>query len=209
MLGGRGGTPSSHDGGGVPHPVMVGLIPHPVMVGGTPSSHGRGVPHLVMVGGTPSGHGGGQGYPGYLPTIQTWPGGYPQCTTPLSRPGQGYPGYPPPSRPGMGYPPPPSRPSMGYPPPRPGTGYPPPMVNRQTFPSINITFPHTTYAGSKNLGAHTALNCKGSFTLCDFVLLVTAICTLLMMDDTSLSTMYESTLMTYQSCGMIVVMQCN
>ena len=29
-------------------------------------------------------------------------------------------------------------------------GTPPPKVNRQTFPSINITFPRTTYAGGKN-----------------------------------------------------------
>ena len=29
-------------------------------------------------------------------------------------------------------------------------GNPPPKVNRQTFPSINITFPRTTYAGGKN-----------------------------------------------------------
>ena len=28
---------------------------------------------------------------------------------------------------------------------------PPPKVNRQTFPSINITFPRTTYAGGKNV----------------------------------------------------------
>ena len=30
-----------------------------------------------------------------------------------------------------------------------GPGTPPPRVNRQTFPSINITFPRTTYAGGK------------------------------------------------------------
>ena len=35
----------------------------------------------------------------------------------------------------------------GYPPPPPGPGTPPPKVNRQIFPSINITFPRTTYAG--------------------------------------------------------------
>ena len=37
----------------------------------------------------------------------------------------------------------------GYPP-EPEMGYPPRNVNRQTFPSINITFPRTTYAGGKN-----------------------------------------------------------
>ena len=40
-------------------------------------------------------------------------------------------------------------PACGTPPP-PGPGTPPPKVNRQTFPSINITFPRTTYAGGKN-----------------------------------------------------------
>ena len=80
-------------------------------------------------GGTPSSHGGG-GYPihscgggGY--PIQSWWGD----------------GVPPPSRPGKRYPPPTIHTWDGVPPP------PPPMVNRQTFPSINITFPRTTYAG--------------------------------------------------------------
>ena len=51
--------------------------------------------------------------------------------------------------PGMGYPPPPYLDlGWGTPLPRPEMGYPPhPKVNRQTFPSINITFPRTTYAG--------------------------------------------------------------
>ena len=39
---------------------------------------------------------------------------------------------------------------LGPPPLRPGPGTPHPKVNRQTFPSINITFPRTTYTGGKN-----------------------------------------------------------
>ena len=131
--------------GGI-HPVMVGGIPHPVWWGvphsvvvGVPNPVMVGVPHPVMVGGTP----------GYPPPIQTWD------WVPL-RPGMGYPpdleqGTPYPSRPGMGYPQP--RPVMGYPPhPDLGQGtLPPPMVNRQTFPSINITFSHTTYAGGNEV----------------------------------------------------------
>ena len=40
----------------------------------------------------------------------------------------------------------------GVPPTQTWDGTPPlPMVNRQTFPSINITFPHTTYTGGKNI----------------------------------------------------------
>ena len=72
-----------------------------------------------------------RGYP-----IQTWSGGYPRYPPDLRwgtpQPDLGW-GTPPPARPGMGYPPPPPR-----------------NVNRQTFPSINITFPRTTYAGGKN-----------------------------------------------------------
>ena len=47
-----------------------------------------------------------------------------------------------PSRPGQGG-------TLGTPT-RPGMGYTPTVVNRQTFPSTNITFPHTTYAGGNN-----------------------------------------------------------
>ena len=84
-----------------------------------------GIPHPVMVGGTQYSHGGG-----YL-------------------------GYPPPSRPGRGSTPGTPHPDLGWGTPPPsdlgwGTPPPPPMVNRQTFPSINITFPRTTYAGGKN-----------------------------------------------------------
>ena len=100
--------------------------------------------------------------PGWYP-IQSWPGvGYPiQSLLGVPHPGfvggthpgfvEGFPGYPP-SRPGMGYPPsagwgtpPYSDLGQGTPPPPP-----PPMVNRQTFPRINITFPRTTYATGKN-----------------------------------------------------------
>ena len=88
-----------------------------------------------------------------------WSGGYhilgPGGTP--SRPGQGG-TLGTPLRPEMGYPPYlrwgtlPARPGMGYPPlARPRMGFPPSaMVNRETFPSINITFPRTTYAGGKN-----------------------------------------------------------
>ena len=49
----------------------------------------------------------------------------------------------------------PSGPETRYPPPTTVQGWigypsPPQKVNRQTFPSINITFPRTTYAGGKN-----------------------------------------------------------
>ena len=79
---------------------------------------------------------------GYTPTIETWDGVPPPIQTwdgvpPYPDLGQGTPHHP-----DLGW---------GTPPlPKPGTGYPPPpMVNRQTFPSINITFPRTTYAGGK------------------------------------------------------------
>ena len=108
-----GGTPSSHGGGtlGMPH--------HQDLAGGYLSSHGggwggylgtpnhpdltRGIFHPVMV-----------GVPQVPPTIQTWPGGFPiqslggTCITPHHPDLAGrYPKYPPPppSRPGMGYPP--------------------------------------------------------------------------------------------------------
>ena len=117
--------------------------------GGTPSSHGRGVPHPVMVGGTPSSHGGGtQG------TRQTPDLGW--GTPPTIRPGMGYPTIQtwdgvPPHQTWNGVTLPPSRPGMGYPP--------QPMVNRQTFPSINITFPRTTYAGGNNCKSWGSLYC--------------------------------------------------
>ena len=122
--------------------------------GGTPSSYDGG--------GTPSSHGGG--YP------SSHGGGYARYPS-SSRPGQGVPRYPPPSKPGKGYPP--TRPGTGYPHPDLGQGTPPPpMVNRQTFPSINITFPRTTYAGGKNMGSDwlrtpllTSTGCK-QLTLC-------------------------------------------
>ena len=142
-----GATPSTHGGGGYSIQSWWGGYPIQSWWGGYP---------IIMVG-------------GYPPTIQTWPmgphpvmGGYP----PTIRPGMGYPpptirpgmgdGVPPPTtiRPGMGHPLP-HHPDLGYPPPTiqtwDGAPPPPPMVNRQTFPSINITFPRTTYAGGKKL----------------------------------------------------------
>ena len=116
-----GGTPSSH-GGGVPPPSRPGQGGYPV------------TPHHPDLGwGNPPPSRPGMGYP--HPTIQTWDG------------------YPLPSRPGMGY-----SPTIqtwdGVPPPTiqtwDGVPPPPPMVNRQTFPRINITFLRTTYAGGKN-----------------------------------------------------------
>ena len=157
----RGDASSSH-GGGVPHPGHGGGYPIQSWWGGNPSSHSAGgVPHPVMVGGTP-------GTPPHHPDLA----------------GGGYLGYPPPSWPGMGYPSPhhpdlgwgtpPHHPDLGWGtpptpfqtwdgvPPYPALrwGTPPPMVNRQTFPSINITFPRTTYAGGKYI------NCTSSTTTC-------------------------------------------
>ena len=80
--GGRGGTPSSHGGGG-----------------GT-----QGTPHhLDLAGGIPQVP--PQTWDGVPPPVKTWDGVPPHPDlgwgTPMSRPGMGYP----PSRPGMGYPP--------------------------------------------------------------------------------------------------------
>ena len=139
-------------------------------VGGYPIQSWWGVPHPIMVGG---------GYPiqswwGVLKVPPTHPDlarGYPRYPPP-HHPDLGWGthhhpdlrlGTPPPSKPGMGYPPHHQtwdgvpltiRPGMRYPPPPPDQGWstpPSPMVNRQTFPSINITFPRTTYTGGKNL----------------------------------------------------------
>ena len=138
------------------------------MGGGSPSSHGGGTGTPQTWDGVPPPSRPGMGYPSPVqtwdgvPPIQTWDGVPPHLDL----------GWGTPPRPGTEYSP---RPEMGYPPdlgwgtppcpdlwwgtpqtrdgvpPRPGTGYPcPPMVNRQTFPSINITFPRTTYAGGKN-----------------------------------------------------------
>ena len=100
----------------------------------------------------------GQGpMPGYTPPI-SWMGYPPVQTWDLDggTPHQQDGGYPiqtwdgvPPPRLGTGYPP-----DLGQPTPPTQTwdGVPPqPIVNRQTFPSINITFPRTTYAGGKNV----------------------------------------------------------
>ena len=70
-------------------------------------------------------------------------------------------GYLPPPKSETGYPPPlkiwdrvtPQKSETWDPPPpvHGWIGYLPPKVNRQTFPSINITFPRTTYAGGNNV----------------------------------------------------------
>ena len=113
---------------------------------------GGGYPIQSWRGSTPSSQGGvpDQGTPnpdlGWGTPTQTWDG---------VPPTQIWDRVPPP-RPGMGYPPTqtcdwvPLHPDLGWDtsPPRPFYP-PPPMVNRQTFPSINITFSHTTYAGDK------------------------------------------------------------
>ena len=72
-------------------------------------------------------------------------------------------GVPPPG-PGKGYPP--CRPGKGVcpPPPMSWMGYPPPprksvSVNRLTFPSINITFPRTSYASGNWLLDHSKSGC--------------------------------------------------
>ena len=140
-----------------------GAVPHPVLAGGYP------IPGL------------GGGYP-----IQSWPGRYPIQSllrgvpqgTPHPDLGWGTPlcqldKVPLPSRPRMGMPPPVSW--MGYPPPPPGPGMgylPPPMVNRQTFQSINITFPRTTYAGGKDKPIPSVLLflMQLSFVPCDVIL---------------------------------------
>ena len=165
-----GGTPSRHVGG-VPHPGHGGGgYPIQVMVGrGTPSSHGGegypiqswggtpGIPHHPDLGWVTPHHpdlarGGTLGNP---PTIQTWDGVPPNHPdlgwgTP-HHPDLGW-GTPHPDH-GWGTPPQPSRPGMGYPPTQTWDEVPPPppMVNRQTFPSINITFPRTTYAGGNKV----------------------------------------------------------
>ena len=116
-------------GGGVPHP-RSGGVPHP-RSGGYPIPGLRGVP-CSRSGGVPSPMSGGYPIPGLGETpSQVW-------------------GVPCPARPQMGYPPWPDL-EWGIPlPPDLRWGTPPAMVNRQTFPSINITFPRTTYAGGKN-----------------------------------------------------------
>ena len=137
--------------------------------GGTPIQSWWGVPK-----GTTHHPDLARGYPGYPPTIHTWTGvpphhphlagswGTPSLSRvplPLSRPGMGYPTQtwstptqtcdrvPPWPRLGMGSPLTwdrvPCTQTWDWIPPQ-------TMVNRQTFPSINITFPRTMYAGGNN-----------------------------------------------------------
>ena len=97
-----------------------------------------GVPPPPWRWGTPLSKGGVSPTPcprlGYLPVHPRF--GYPPVQgwgTPLYKAGSGYP----PIQGWIGYPPRQGWIGMGY----------PPKVNRQTFPSINITFPRTTYVG--------------------------------------------------------------
>ena len=106
------------------------------MVRGTPSSHGG-------EGSIPSCH--GMGVPQGTPT-RPWMG-YPHQDLAWGTPIQTWDGVPPTQT--WDWVPLPSRPGIGYPLSRPGMGYPPLMVNRQTFPSINITFTLTMYVGGK------------------------------------------------------------
>ena len=118
------GTPSSLGWGGVPHPVLD--------QGGTPSQLDGVPPYWTRVG-VPLSVGWG------TPPIWNWDG-VPPCQLD---------GVPPSAEPEMGYPP---SAGWGTPSPGPGMEYPPqPMVNRKTFPSINITFPRTTYAGGNKI----------------------------------------------------------
>ena len=73
---------------------------------------------------------------------------FPFTETGTPHPVQGWMSLPENLRPGI----PPSNPRLDQPTRKSETWDPPPppKVNRQTFPSINITFPRTTYAGGKN-----------------------------------------------------------
>ena len=129
-----GGTPSSHGGEGVPHPVMVGGgypiqswwgypgCPPPSRPG--PSGYPWGTPlHPDLAGVPPPTI---KTWPGY-PPIQTWLGGVPWGTPYHPDLAGEYPGYPhhpdlawgypwvPPIQTWLGYSPPPSRPDQGTP----------------------------------------------------------------------------------------------
>ena len=115
--------------------------------GGTQSQVRGGVPSLRSgEGGTPSQVPGGYPIPGLGVPHPDLVRGRGYSRYPLPRNGMGYP-FPLPG-PGMGYPP---RPKIGYPPGQTWDRVPPPRPQcEQTFPSINITFSRTTYAGGKN-----------------------------------------------------------
>ena len=105
---------------------------HAVPVRGTPFLSNRGYPHPSQWGGTPSFLMGGTPIlcdVGVPPSRSWWEGGTPLQTWKGGYSIQTWEGVPP-----IG--------QMGVPPPT--------SVDRQTFPSINITFPHTLYADSNN-----------------------------------------------------------
>ena len=117
-----------------------------ILGGGVPHPRSRGVP-CPRSGGYPI-TGLGKGVP-----------------HPRSRGGWGYPqpdlGWGTLPWPDLGWGTPPGETWDGVSPPvRPGMGVPPHNVNRQTFPSTNITFPRTTYAGGKKK-TETALSSCG------------------------------------------------
>ena len=126
-------------GGGVPHPVLDrGDTPSRPGMGYPPPEHGISPPPTWTWDGVPPVS--WMGYPpGWdtLPPTWTWDGVPPSSVswmgTPLPEPGMG---YPPVSWMGI--------------PPGPGMGY-PPTNGEQTFSSINITFPRTTYAGGNKM----------------------------------------------------------
>ena len=118
-----GGVPSPRSGG-VPHPRSRG---YPSQVWGAPCPRSRGGTQFQVWGGTPSrpGQRGGTNLRWGTPPDLRW-----------GTPSQTWDGVPLPA----------TRPEIL----RWGTPL-HAIVNRQTFPSINITFPRTTYAGGKNL----------------------------------------------------------
>ena len=165
-----GGTPFS-PGWGYPIQSWQGVYPIPGPGGGTPFQVWTGRYPLFWpgMGNLPPPPGPGMMYPPPGPGMMYplhpdlgW--GTPPWSPAWHTPTPSAEWVPPPPGPGMGYPPghldgvPPAA-GRGIPTAWTWNGYPllarqgtppPPMVNRQTFPSINITFPHTTYAGSNN-----------------------------------------------------------
>ena len=128
--------------------------------GGVPSPRSRGVPH-------------------------PWSGGYP-----ISGP-VGYPGYPP-DQTWDGVPPSP-QPDLGWgtplpPATRPEMGYPPAIVIRQTFPSINITFPRTMYEAGNN--AKNIYDCLKHLLICLFLAFIPVL-------------LFKNLVVSFSTCGVI------
>ena len=145
---GQRGIPSSL-GQGIPHPVLnLGWgtpqtwdgYPHSAGWGTLPLGSGMGTPHLDLGWGTSPSAG--------------W--GTPHLDLGWGIPAWTWDGVPAHLDQGWGNPPPPVS-WMGYPP--------QPMVNRQTFPSINIALPRTTYAGGKKIiERRNFIPCQEKFT---------------------------------------------